>query len=121
MAVKDAAMLYLIHIEDKIDYGGLRFGTEYSLDPETVARLDLKLRNAIPEKVRGCIKAETLITAGIPADEILKAAREKKADLIVMGTHGRTGIAHMVIGSVSESVIKKASCPVLCIRLSQKQ
>jgi universal stress protein A len=116
MAVKDAADLYLIYVEDKIDYEGLRFGTEYNLDSETIAKLDKKLMNVIPEDVRDCIKAEILITAGTPADEILKAALDKEVDLVVMGTHGRTGIAHMVIGSVAESVIKKAPCPVLCIR-----
>lgn len=116
MAVKDAARLYLIYVENKIDSGGLRFGTEYNLDSEAIAKLDQRLRNAISEDVRDCIKVETLITAGTPTDEILKTVFDKEIDLVVMGTHGRTGIAHMVIGSVAESVIKKAPCPVLCIR-----
>lgn len=43
-------------------------------------------------------------------------AREMKADLIVMGSHGRTGLSHVVIGSVAEAVVRYASCPILVIR-----
>jgi nucleotide-binding universal stress UspA family protein len=48
--------------------------------------------------------------------EIIAAAREEEADLIVMGTHGRTGLAHALIGSVAEKVVRKAPCPVLTVR-----
>lgn len=52
---------------------------------------------------------------GRPQDEILDAAEEYKADLIILGTHGRTGLDHFISGSVSESVARKAKCPVLII------
>ena len=52
---------------------------------------------------------------GNPADTILKAAASEKADLIVMGTHGRTGLNHMLLGSVTEKVARRAECPVLTI------
>ena len=53
---------------------------------------------------------------GTPVEEILKAARETAADLIVIGTHGRTGLPHVVLGSVAERVVRSAECPVLTVR-----
>ncbi len=53
---------------------------------------------------------------GVAAYEILAYAQRFKADLIVMGTHGRTGIGHLLMGSVAEIVLKKASAPVLVVR-----
>ncbi|MCF6159539.1 MAG: universal stress protein [wastewater metagenome] len=118
MAVRDSAALYLLYVEDErgFEYGGLRFSTEYDTDTGAIARIEQKLRDSVPEKVRDCLRVEIFVTVGIPVKEILQIADNKEVDLIVMGTHGRTGIAHMVIGSVAESVIKKAPCPVLCIR-----
>jgi nucleotide-binding universal stress UspA family protein len=56
------------------------------------------------------------IRQGVEFREIIAAAREEEADLIVMGTHGRTGLAHALIGSVAEKVVRKAPCPVLTVR-----
>ena len=53
---------------------------------------------------------------GDPVAEILRASRETKCDLIVMGTHGRTGLAHLLMGSVAEQVVRKAACPVLVVK-----
>ena len=52
---------------------------------------------------------------GIPQDEILFAATEWEADMIVMGSHGRTGLSHLLMGSVSEQVVKRSHIPVLIV------
>jgi nucleotide-binding universal stress UspA family protein len=57
---------------------------------------------------------------GDPATTILKTAEEIGADLIVMGTHGRTGLARLLMGSVAEHVVRKAQCPVLTVRTSSQ-
>ena len=57
-----------------------------------------------------------LVLAGYPAEEILKAAETHHADMIVMGTHGRTGIDRIIFGSVAENVVKAAACPVLTVK-----
>jgi nucleotide-binding universal stress UspA family protein len=62
------------------------------------------------------LKVTTEIAEGVPFAEIVRAARDKDVDLIVMGTHGRTGLAHMLLGSVAEKVVRKAPCPVLTVR-----
>lgn len=56
------------------------------------------------------------VVDGVPDEEIVRLARQLKADLIVMGTHGRTGLAHMLLGSVAERVIRLAPVPVLTVR-----
>jgi nucleotide-binding universal stress UspA family protein len=62
------------------------------------------------------LKVETEVAQGVPFNEIVRTAREKDVDLIVMGTHGHTGLAHMLLGSVAEKVVRKAPCPVLTVR-----
>jgi universal stress protein A len=56
------------------------------------------------------------VRVGSASEEILAAATEDKADLMVIGTHGRTGLKHLLLGSVAEEVVRKASCPVLTVR-----
>jgi nucleotide-binding universal stress UspA family protein len=60
---------------------------------------------------------KTAIVSGIPYEEIIRKAEETGASLIVMGTHGRTGLDHLIFGSTAERVVRSASCPVLSIRL----
>ena len=62
------------------------------------------------------VTASTFIRVGKPEDEIVKFAEENKIDLIAMGTHGRTGLAHLLVGSVAERVVRTSKCPVLTIR-----
>ncbi len=59
---------------------------------------------------------KVLVRTGAAVDQILKVAKETGADMIVMGTHGRTGVARAVLGSVTDQVIQRAPCPVLAIR-----
>ena len=62
------------------------------------------------------VRIERVYQEGAATTEILDAAAECKADLIVMGTHGRTGIGRLVLGSVAEEVLRKAPCPVLTVK-----
>ncbi len=62
---------------------------------------------------------EKYTVSGIPYEEILKKADIEKVDLIVMGTHGRAGIDHLLFGSTAERVVRKAVCPVLTVRPEQ--
>jgi nucleotide-binding universal stress UspA family protein len=70
--------------------------------------------------VRKYLKApmplENKVAVGKPAEEILPVAREEGVDLIVMGTHGRTGVRHLLLGSVAEEVTGHAPCPVFTVR-----
>lgn len=63
------------------------------------------------------VRASTLLLTGAPAHEIVDAvAHDPAIDLVVMGTHGRTGLRHVLLGSVAEQVVRRAVCPVLVVR-----
>jgi nucleotide-binding universal stress UspA family protein len=62
---------------------------------------------------------ETRICTGVPYEEILKQADELNASLIVLGTHGRSGLDHLLFGSTAERVVRQAACPVLTVRLPE--
>jgi len=64
---------------------------------------------------------EKVVVKGVPFVEIIKTARAQHADLIVIGTHGRTGVNHMLYGSTAEKVVRKSPCPVLTVRIADKE
>jgi nucleotide-binding universal stress UspA family protein len=76
---------------------------------EQVAKLTARAK-------KGGIRAIGLTTTGDPAEHIVRAARAKRADLIVLGTHGRTGLNRFFVGSVAQRVIASATCPVVTVR-----
>jgi nucleotide-binding universal stress UspA family protein len=63
------------------------------------------------------LSARRKILVGVPAEAIVAEAQAEEADLIVVGTHGRTGLPHVLLGSVAEVVIRKAACPVLAVKV----
>ena len=83
----------------------------------THAGAERELARATKQLRANRLKARSLLRPGAPAEEILKAAETEGASLIVMGTHGRKGVAHMVMGSVAERVVRSAPCPVLTVGL----
>ena len=73
-------------------------------------------REALEERRRGADRPiDVQLVEGMPFIAILQAATEGKYDLLVLGTHGRTGMKHLVFGSVAERVVRKAPCPVLIV------
>jgi len=67
------------------------------------------------------VEIHTEMLEGVPANEIVEFAEKKKADLIVMGTTGKTGLERILLGSVAERVIKNAHCPVLVVKKPKKE
>lgn len=78
-----------------------------------------QLRNLMPGDFEGDWDAD--VVRGDPDDSIVDYAQEHGADLIVMGSHGRTGLRHLLMGSVAEHVLRHASCPVLIVRYLEEQ
>jgi nucleotide-binding universal stress UspA family protein len=66
------------------------------------------------------IEVEHVLEVGDPATAILEVAQERPCDLIAMGTHGRTGLGRLLMGSVAERVVRQASCPVLTVKTRQR-
>ncbi len=114
--------LHLIHV---LDENALIYpwtspeGTTLSLG---AARVELeqqardRLDRVLTEDERKMFSAQIVSLVGSPFLEIVNYAKAKEIDLIVLGTHGRGPIAHMLMGSVAEKVVRKAPCPVLTVR-----
>jgi nucleotide-binding universal stress UspA family protein len=66
-------------------------------------------------RARG-LKARTVLRNGVPHQEIVQLAADERADIVIMGTHGRSGLSRVLLGSVAERVIHFAPCPVLTVR-----
>jgi len=112
MALALGARLYLMHVPGKT---GEHFEANYPLgrfQTSTRERLSSFLTTEELERVR----PEYALRVGAPAEEIVRYADACDADLIIMGTHGRSGIAHVLMGSVAEQVVRVAPCPVLLVR-----
>ncbi|KHE93798.1 MAG: universal stress protein [Candidatus Scalindua rubra] len=116
-AMKEEAKLLLLHIIDIRTFNE-EFDTISKQIPDeaTFEQLRVKLLDCIPEAIRDDMDVEGIVVQGIPFAEIISTAKEKEVDMIVIGSHGRTGISHMMLGSVSEKVVRKAPCPVLTVR-----
>ncbi|HSF29798.1 MAG TPA: universal stress protein [Candidatus Tectomicrobia bacterium] len=113
------AKLLLLHIVEPPPYPieGLvpsQLGANLVDDLERQASHELA--QMLPETRGSGVDVERRVVVGIPYRKIVEVADEDKADLIVMTTHGRTGLSHLVMGSVAEKIVRTAPCPVLTIR-----
>lgn len=114
----DAKVLFL-HIVDA-RYTSMLVGYGLQVAPVQPPDLDKLARESLDEFLDGIdlggVENERLTRVGLPGDEILDVAEEEKVGLIVMGTHGRTGVKRMLIGSQAEGVVRQAEVPVLTVR-----
>jgi nucleotide-binding universal stress UspA family protein len=78
-------------------------------------KAEAELRTLADEHAKG-VSVQTIVRRGYPAAEIVEMAAEEKFDLIVMATHGHSGLEHALLGSITEKVLRKAHCPVLVAR-----
>jgi len=86
------------------------------------AELDSRLAQAERDaRSAGAVKTETRLRQGITASEIVSFARAEGFDLIVMGTHGRTGVGRVLLGSVAARVVQTAHCPVLAVKRAKQR
>lgn len=121
-ALKDKAKLYLMHVLDSRKSEEAEGVSELlSIDEKGLSDLKDKLEKSVPEEIRAEIKCEALVCPGIPFDEIVRVAKDKSIDLIVMGTHGRRGLSHVMLGSIAEKVIRDAPCPVMIVKYQETQ
>lgn len=112
------AELILLHVIDSFSYSvtDTLNVIEHRRALETLARS--LLGNLSQPLLAQHLAVTTHLSSGTPHHEILQKAQTSKVDLIVMGTHGRTGISHLLLGSVAEKVVRLSTCPVVTIPLS---
>ena len=112
------ARLTLLHIIDTTPLGVAE--GEAMLPPSYWQELETGIAQSMDESLKRLhdvgLQGETLIAHGVPFQTIIDTAQDRGADMIVMGTHGRTGLTHVLMGSVAEKVVRLAPCPVLVTR-----
>jgi nucleotide-binding universal stress UspA family protein len=123
LAKKLEAKLIILHvINESFDFRG------YYVSQCSFERFDEEVGNSAKKMMADfCRKNlnnfenfESVIVSGIAHDQIIAQAEEKAADLIVLGTHGRSGLDHVLFGSTAEKVVRKSPYPVLTVRLQEE-
>jgi nucleotide-binding universal stress UspA family protein len=117
--VQESSHIHIIHVSrpwDEHEIGGT-WGKE--TEEERIQSIQKKLREELQNK--GYEDLQIDIRLGSPASEIINYAEEVDAELIVMPSHGRTGIKHFALGSVAERVVRTAHCPVLVLRHKEQK
>jgi len=119
LAMEANAELVLLHVLPSLaayavpDLSG---ALSVSLQQRSRAAAQRQLRR-LEKKVKGPnFRTHTVLTEGVAFHQIIRAAKQFRCDLIVLATHGRTGLVHAIMGSVAENVLRRAPCPVLTVR-----
>ena len=121
LARQHQAKILILHVAETLGPENVTFGEATSqLEPASYRRRleeDLRQRVAAPAGV----SVEYILAEGDIAQEIQRVAHDHDCDLIVMGTHGRTGLSHLIMGSIAEKVIRLTNCPVLTTKIPHLQ
>lgn len=113
LARSSNARLLIVHVEEPpLAYGG---GELYYGIPEPDSERILKMLEDV-KPADPAVPFTHRLTMGDPAGEIVRIAGDEQAEMIVLGTHGRTGVTRLLMGSVAEAVVRRAPCPVLVYR-----
>jgi nucleotide-binding universal stress UspA family protein len=112
------ARISLIHVFEDPAVMNMYSEQYMPLPEETIRGIRAEIDRLLAERAarRGTVPLESAVVMGTAERAIVDQARDTRADLIVMGTHGRHGVAHLLLGSVAERVVRTAACPVLTVR-----
>jgi nucleotide-binding universal stress UspA family protein len=113
------ASLHLVYVVEPTIYpADLGFGQVVypNIEEELSEKGAAELKSLISGEIPAEVKASSAVRTGKPHQEILLEAKERQADLIVIATHGHTGVEHMLFGSTAERIVRNAHCPVLTVR-----
>ena len=119
MAEQFRAKLHLVYVVEPTIYpADLGFGQVVlpGVEDELRAKGAAELQALIDKEIGGRVEATSTVRTGNPHHEILGEAEERKVDLIIVATHGHSGVEHMLFGSTAERVVRHAHCPVLTVR-----
>lgn len=121
LAKQYSSKLLIVHvINEPVDLRGFYVPhiSFENLEKEIADSADKMMNRFCSENLAGFDNFEKFVLSGVPYEEIVKKADECGADLIIMGTHGRKGVDHLLFGSTAERVVRNALCPVMTVRLS---
>lgn len=117
LALEHQAAITLLYVVAPA-YGGVEYGAINYVELEATMRAsgEQQLAELAAAEAREGVSFEILVRMGSPISEIIGTAQSLPADLIVISTHGRTGLKHVFLGSVTEQVVQRAPCPVFVVR-----
>jgi nucleotide-binding universal stress UspA family protein len=117
MAERWRARLLLLHVVPQPSYPSMVMGTFNVAEFEASLRADAEARakEFVGKSQRRTVQVDTQVVTGEPFGDICRIAEQEQVDLIIMGSHGRTGLGHVLLGSVAERVVRHAPCPVLVV------
>jgi universal stress protein A len=126
LAVRFGATLHVLHVVDNISLAAVGVEGYTGTAPELQAEIEEDDRRRLDDLLidtdnSGPATAPVMLTSGPPAAMIVEYAKDHDIDLIVMGTHGRGALGHLIMGSVAERVVRLAPCPVLTVRHPQHE
>lgn len=110
--------IYVLHVVHDLQKWGKVYIPHASMDllqQEAVEAAEKEMDKMGKDQFRGCSNIQTKVVSGDPAGEILRTIGSEGIDLVIIGTHGRKGLEHIVFGSVAETVVKKSPVPVMSI------
>lgn len=118
LAEKYGASIYVLHVLENIPILAIHALdlTLERIEKNMAENAKIQLEKIVKENLKTKNKVQIFIRKGVVDEEIVKFADEKKVDLIVMGTHGRTGIEYTLLGSIAEKIVRRAKCPVLTVK-----
>ena len=112
------ARVTLLHVIQPLPLGGVDMGVTlpFTYIQELEGEIQRSMESSLERVTAAGLEGEIVIVHGVPFHEIIETAKTQRVDLIVMGTHGRTGLHYVLLGSVAEKVMRLAPCPVLVAR-----
>lgn len=119
LAEQFGASLHLVFVVEPTVYpADLGFGQVVlpGIEEELREKGAEELQSLIEREIGSRVKATSVVRTGSPHQEILSEAEERKVDMIVVATHGHSGVEHMLFGSTADRIVRHAKCPVLTIR-----
>jgi nucleotide-binding universal stress UspA family protein len=118
LAERWRSRVLLLHVIPRPSYPPMLMGSYFDVaqfEASLQAEAEARAKEIVARAGNKAVQIETQVIIGEPFSDICRTAEDEKVDLIVMGSHGRTGLRHVLLGSVAERVVRHAPCPVLVV------
>ncbi len=117
------AKIYLLYVVEPTIYpADFSFGQigMPNVENELRTKGEQELQELIKNEIKNAVPSEALVKVGLPFVEVVSFAKDEKIELIIVATHGHSGVEHVLFGSTAEKIVRKAPCPVLVVRSDER-
>ena len=117
------ATIYLLYVVEPTiypaDFSFVQIGMP-NVENELRTKGEQELQELITNEIKGAVPSEAFVKVGLPFVEVVSFAKDEKIELIIVATHGHSGVEHVLFGSTAEKIVRKAPCPVLVVRSDER-